>query len=240
MRRFALFGALLALLSAGPAAASEEVAVSLFTTATTGSRYDFSGCRSITARCDQSVGDSSTDAKLELLACTSSDSPRESCTVLRNCPSDLPDAQDVPIGSAPTAKPYLMWRTSASPSSDTARGILSCTEIEDGRGCRVVPFAASGTGTYGPYAIKGHTLRFDLDGNATDSSSTTGATAEVTGTTDFGSLTFSSCDLVGGDEACAAIDGTTGNTGFVAVAPRSVSVAITAAANAGTFTLCSW
>jgi hypothetical protein len=103
--------------------------------------------------------------------------------------------------------------------------------------CLTVAFTS--TGTFGPYTVSGHVMRFDLDGDSW-SGATTGASAEVTGNTDFGTLTFESCDLVGGEDTCAVYDGTTGAAGFVATAPRTVSVEITAAANPGTFTLCAW
>mgnify|MGYP000881510731 CR=1 FL=1 len=223
-------------------AAQAQVKVDLYTAAGVSTSEDFSGCADVSVRGDQSVSDASTDAKLEVLACRGSADAWSSCAVLRTIPGDIADGSAASIGAPPADRPYLMTRAAVSPSSDTARVILACEEYASARerGCRVVPFAASGAGTYGPYTIYGQTLRFDLDGNATSSADTTGATAEVTGNTDFGTLTFSSCDLVGGDDACAVYDGTTGAAGFVATAPRTVSVEITAAANPGTFTLCAW
>ena len=220
--------------------ASAQVVVHTFTTATNSTPTSFAGCGNVTARCDQSVDDASTDASAEIRACASASDSWQDCTLLRTCPGNLPDATDVSIGAPPSAKPYLMTRVSGAPSSDTGRTILACAADAtfSERGCRVVAFST--TGTYGPYNVYGSTLRFDLDGNASNSSLTTGATATVQGCTDFGSLSRCSCDMVGGDTACAVYDGTTGAAGFHVTAPRTVTVTVTSAAQAGTFTLCSW
>lgn len=236
--RFVLMAAALAM---APAVSKAQVKVDLFTTATESTPVDFSNCAAITARCDQSVEDSSTDATLEIRACESASSPWQSCALVRTCPGEIPDATDVSIGSAPTTKPYLMSRAASAPSSDTARVILTCAEERSDRqrGCRTVAFDSAAV--YGPYTIYGSSLRFDLDGYATDSTYTTGAVATVTGCTDFGStLSYCSCDMVGGGDTCQEYNGSTGYAGFTVDAPRTAEVEIESATQPGTFTLCSW
>jgi len=230
---------LLACLLAEPASA--QVVTHTFATATDSTATDFSGCADVTARCDQSVTDTSTAVTAEIRACASSADAYSSCKVLRSCPASLPDATDVSIGAPPAATPYLMTHVSTAPSGgDTGRTILTCAALTGapGRGCRTVAFDAAGT--YGPYTIGGSTLRFDLDGNGA-TSATTGASATVEGCTTFASdKSLCSCDMVGGETTCATYDGSTGYTGFSAIAPRSVTVTIVTAAQPGTFSLCSW
>lgn len=228
------------LLTVCASVASAQVVIHTFTSATDSTPTTFAGCGNVVARCDQSIADASTDAKAEIRACASASSAWQDCTLLRRCPDDLPDAADVGIGAPPAAKPFLMTRVAAAPSGDTGRTILACSadaEFRE-RGCRVVSFDAAGE--YGPYNIYGSTLRFDLDGNSENTGSTAGASVTVEGCTDFGSLSQCSCDMVGGETACAVIDGSSGNSGFHVVAPRTVTVTVASAFQPGTFTLCSW
>lgn len=224
-----------------PGVAAAQQIIHTFTTAADSSAVDFGGCAEVTVRCDQSVTDASADAVVDLLACQASDTPFSSCTPLRTCPSSLPDGADVSIGGVPASHPYLMAHVVTGASGgDTGRLIASCAKLEDApqSGCRVVPFSAAGD--YGPYDVGGHVMRFDLDGDAT-SAETTGATATVEGCTDFSaSQSTCSCDLVDGSDVCATYNGATGAAGFVAIAPRTVTVTIESVVTAGTFTVCSW
>lgn len=90
----------------------------------------------------------------------------------------------------------------------------------------------------GPIEVQGGSVWFDLDGDLA-TSATTGATAYVFGCTVFSSeKKFCSCDLAGGETTCAIYDGTTGKTGFLVAAPRSISVQ--ALTGTGRAAVCTW
>lgn len=90
----------------------------------------------------------------------------------------------------------------------------------------------------GPIEVHGGSVWFDLDGDLA-TSATTGATAYVYGCTTFSSDRQScSCDLAGGDTTCAIYDGTPGKTGFLVMAPRSISVQ--ALTGTGRAAVCTW
>jgi len=219
---------------------SAQVVSYTFTTAADSTATDFSSCADVSVRCDQSLGDASTDAKASVMACAASSDDWTKCKSLRDCPATLPDATDVSIGAPPVGYPYLMTHVGTAPSGDTARMGLTCSKFADipARGCKTVPFSA--TGTFGPYTIAGSTMRFDLDGNVA-TAATTGASATVEGCTTFATdKSTCSCDMVNGETSCATYDGNTGSAGFVAIAPRTVTVTIVSAAQAGTFELCTW
>lgn len=90
----------------------------------------------------------------------------------------------------------------------------------------------------GPIEVQGGSVWFDLDGDLA-TTETTGATAYVFGCTVFSSeKQVCSCDLGGAETTCTEYDGSPGKRGFLATAPRSISVQ--ALTGTGRAAVCSW